>query len=75
MSCFVCPFKKVKSAIGHARRGLPLGANEAMAVKDMLEFADVLRLNLEAAIKEDADWYNRFMPLSQMVIRIRFYIH
>ncbi|XP_021601898.1 endonuclease MutS2 isoform X2 [Manihot esculenta] len=60
----------VKSAIGHARRGLPLGANEAMAVKDMLEFADVLRLNLEAAIKEDADWYNRFMPLSQMILEL-----
>ncbi|XP_057987387.1 uncharacterized protein LOC131169127 isoform X1 [Hevea brasiliensis] len=60
----------VKSAIGHAWRGLPLGANEAMAVKAMLELADCLRLNLEAAIKEDADWYNRFMPLSQMIMEL-----
>ncbi|XP_021652858.2 uncharacterized protein LOC110644409 isoform X3 [Hevea brasiliensis] len=41
-----------------------------MAVKAMLELADCLRLNLEAAIKEDADWYNRFMPLSQMIMEL-----
>ncbi|KAA8520588.1 hypothetical protein F0562_014844 [Nyssa sinensis] len=36
----------VKSAIQHARRGLP------------------------AAIKEDIDWYQRFMPLAEMIMEL-----
>lgn len=59
---------QVKSGLRNARRGgLPINANEAMAVAAILESAYFLQLNLKAAIKEDADWYNRFMPLSQLV--------
>lgn len=57
----------VKSAIRNVRRGLSLRANEALAVVALLQFSETLQLNLKAAIKEDADWYSRFMPLSQMV--------
>ncbi|KDP46010.1 hypothetical protein JCGZ_14917 [Jatropha curcas] len=60
----------VKYAISNAQRGLPVGANEALAVTTMLEFSSFLKLNLEAAIREDADWYNRFMPLSQMILEM-----
>ncbi|XP_065861465.1 uncharacterized protein [Euphorbia lathyris] len=58
----------VKSALRHARRGLAVSANEAIAVAALLEFADLLKLNLESAIKEDAEWHNRFMPLSEMIM-------
>lgn len=40
---------------------------EAMAVVALLELADTLQLNLKGAIKEDSDWYGRFMPLTEMV--------
>lgn len=61
----------VKSGLRNARRGgLPINANEAMAVAAILESAYFLQLNLKAAIKEDADWYNRFMPLSQLIMEM-----
>jgi hypothetical protein len=60
---------KVKSAIQHARRSLPLDGNEAMAVAALLQVCETLQLNLKAAIKEDADWYRRFMPLTEEVNR------
>ena len=63
--CFV--FLKVKSAIQHACRMLPVDGNEAMAVVALLQLAETLQLNLKAAIKEDADWYKRFMPISEVV--------
>lgn len=59
---------KVGTAIQHVRKGLPVEGNEAMAVAAMLELADVLQFNLRAAIKEDSDWYKRFMPLSELVM-------
>lgn len=62
---------QVKSGLRNARRGgLPINANEAMAVAAILESAYFLQLNLKAAIKEDADWYNRFMPLSQLIMEM-----
>ncbi|WCJ30325.1 Endonuclease MutS2 [Euphorbia peplus] len=60
----------LKSAIRHVLRGLAVSANEAIAVASLLEFADVLKLNLESAIKEDAEWHNRFMPLSKMIMEL-----
>ncbi|XP_050237449.1 uncharacterized protein LOC126687114 [Mercurialis annua] len=60
----------VESGIDNARRGFPISANEAIAVVSLLEYADVLQLNLKAAIKEGADWYNRFMPLSEMITEL-----
>ncbi|XP_028116081.1 uncharacterized protein LOC114313858 isoform X5 [Camellia sinensis] len=56
----------VKSAIQHAQRGLPVNGSEAMAIVALLQFAENLQLNLKAAIKEDTEWYQRFMPLAEM---------
>ncbi|KAG8476402.1 hypothetical protein CXB51_033230 [Gossypium anomalum] len=58
----------VESAIKHARRGLPLDANEAMALLSLLQFVEALQLSLKAAIKQDSDWYKQFMPLSEMQV-------
>ncbi|KAK8324116.1 hypothetical protein V6Z12_A12G278400 [Gossypium hirsutum] len=60
----------VESAIKHARRGLPLDANEAMALLSLLQFVEALQLSLKAAIKQDSDWYKQFMPLSQMITQL-----
>nr|POE52245.1 endonuclease muts2 [Quercus suber] len=58
----------VKSAIQQARRSLPVDGNAAMAVAALLQHCETLQLNLKAAIKEDADWYRRFMPLTEEII-------
>lgn len=58
----------VKSAMQHARRGLHVGGNEALALVVLLQFAETLQLNVKAAIKDDADWLQRFMPLSEMIL-------
>ncbi|KAL1069568.1 hypothetical protein V6Z11_D12G275400 [Gossypium hirsutum] len=60
----------VESAIKHARRGLPLDANEAMALLSLLQFVEALQLSLKAAIKQDSDWYKQFMPLSEMITQL-----
>ncbi|XP_021274369.1 uncharacterized protein LOC110409354 isoform X2 [Herrania umbratica] len=60
----------VESAIKHARRGLPIDANEAMALVSLLQFIETLQLNLKAAIKEDSDWYKQFIPLSEMITQL-----
>ncbi|XP_030512734.1 endonuclease MutS2 isoform X2 [Rhodamnia argentea] len=60
----------VKSAIQHARRDLPMSGHEAIAVASLLQFADTLQLNLRAAIKEDAEWHGRFMPLSDVILEL-----
>lgn len=60
----------VKSAIQRARRELPMSGHEAIAVASLLQFADALQLNLRAAIKEDADWHRRFMPLSEVIMEL-----
>ncbi|KAK6926114.1 MutS2 and Smr-associated SH3 domain [Dillenia turbinata] len=57
----------VDYALQHARRGLPVEGSEAMAVVALLEFSEALQSNLKAAIKEDAEWYKKFMPLSEMI--------
>ncbi|KAF3432709.1 hypothetical protein FNV43_RR23811 [Rhamnella rubrinervis] len=58
----------VQSAIRHVRRSLPMHGNEAMAVVSLLEFAENLQINLKVALKEDADWYRRFMPLTEVIM-------
>ncbi|GAY53364.1 hypothetical protein CUMW_148760 [Citrus unshiu] len=58
----------VKSAIREVRRASPLRPNEALAVVALLQFSETLQLSLRAAIKEDADLYIRFMPLTQMEV-------
>ncbi|KAK3042031.1 hypothetical protein RJ639_001733 [Escallonia herrerae] len=60
----------VKSAIQYARRGLPMDGNEAMALVALLQFAESLQLNLKAAIKEDADWLQHFLPLSETIMEL-----
>ncbi|KAL1823978.1 hypothetical protein ACET3Z_010756 [Daucus carota] len=60
--------QSVKSAMQHARRGLHVGGNEAIAIVGLLEFAETLQLNVKAAIKDDADWLKRFMPLAEMIL-------
>ena len=44
-----------------------MDGNEAMAVVSLLQYADALQSSLKAALKEDADWYRRFMPLTEVV--------
>ncbi|KAL8148492.1 uncharacterized protein LOC141708320 isoform X2 [Apium graveolens] len=58
----------VKSAMQHARRGLHVGGNEALAIVVLLQFAETLQLNVKAAIKDDADWLQHFMPISEMIL-------
>ncbi|KAF5960268.1 hypothetical protein HYC85_001477 [Camellia sinensis] len=60
----------VKSAIQHGQRGLPVNGSEAMAIVALLQFAENLQLNLKAAIKEDTEWYQRFMPLAEMIMEL-----
>lgn len=55
---------QVKSAIQQARRSLPVNGNEGMAVAALLQLAETMQFNLKAAIEEDADWYGRFMSLT-----------
>lgn len=57
----------VKSAIQHARGCSPVEGCEAMALVALLQFAESLQYNLKAAIKEDADLLQRFMPLAETV--------
>lgn len=45
-----------------------MDGSEALAVLVLLQFADNLKLSLKTAIKEDEEWYTRFMPLSEVVI-------
>ncbi|KAK9122435.1 hypothetical protein Syun_020052 [Stephania yunnanensis] len=58
----------VKSAIGHASRGLPVEGSEALAVASLLQLSQALQSNLRAAFKEDTDSYNRFMPLTEWIM-------
>ncbi|XP_011075908.1 uncharacterized protein LOC105160289 [Sesamum indicum] len=60
----------VESGIKCARRGFPVSGSEAMALVTLLQFADALQLNVKAAIKDDSDWFRRFMPLSEMIMEL-----
>lgn len=58
---------QVETGIKCARRGFPVSGSEAMALVVLLRLAETLQLNVKTAIKEDSDWYTRFMPLSESV--------
>ncbi|RWR87753.1 endonuclease MutS2-like protein [Cinnamomum micranthum f. kanehirae] len=59
---------RVKTAIDDALRALPVDGLEALAVSNLLQFADILQSTLKVAIKEDPDRYNRFMPLTEVIM-------
>lgn len=44
-----------------------MSGNEARAIVTLLQSAEILQGDLKAAIKEDKDWYGRFMPLTELV--------
>ncbi|KAL9225106.1 hypothetical protein vseg_001068 [Gypsophila vaccaria] len=58
----------VRSAIGHTRRSSSVSGQEAIAVAVLLQFAETLQLSIKAAIKENADLYDRFMPLVEPIL-------
>ncbi|KAH9603325.1 hypothetical protein KSS87_020345, partial [Heliosperma pusillum] len=58
----------VRSGIDHAKRSSPLSGQEAMAVVVLLQFAEALQLNIKAAIRENADLYDRFVPLVESIL-------
>ena len=60
-------YLKVETGIKCARRGFPVSGSEAMALVVLLRLAETLQFNVKAAIKEDSDWFVRFMPLSELV--------
>ncbi|KAL0923700.1 hypothetical protein M5K25_007767 [Dendrobium thyrsiflorum] len=60
----------VKSAIGQASKGFPISGLEAIAVACLIEFAENLQATFEGAVKEDAAWYNRFMPLAEVMMNV-----
>lgn len=63
---------KVKFAIQCARRDSPVSGSEAIALAALLQFAEGLQSNVKSAIKQDADWYQRFMPLTEVVVYSSF---
>ncbi|KAK7301021.1 hypothetical protein RJT34_11876 [Clitoria ternatea] len=58
----------VQTAIQHARRSVPQIGSEARAVLALLQCAETLQGDLKAAIKEDKDWHDRFMPLTEVIM-------
>ncbi|XAR52127.1 hypothetical protein NMG60_11020036 [Bertholletia excelsa] len=60
----------VKSAMEHAQRSWPVDGSEAMAVVALVQLAENLQYNLKTAIKKDAEWYPRFLPLSKMIMEM-----
>ncbi|XP_059304422.1 uncharacterized protein LOC132056304 isoform X2 [Lycium ferocissimum] len=60
----------VKTAIQIARRGFPVSGTEAMNVVSLLQFVEMLQSNVKAAITQDAEWYQRFMPLTEMIMEL-----
>ncbi|XLU31100.1 hypothetical protein S245_067166, partial [Arachis hypogaea] len=60
--------KEVKSAIRQGRRSMPVNGYEARVVMALLQCAETLQGDLKVAIKEDKDWYSRFMPLTEVTM-------
>ncbi|ERN08188.1 uncharacterized protein LOC18436430 isoform X3 [Amborella trichopoda] len=58
---------EVESAIDSASRGSIVNGHEAMALVNLLRFSSSLQVCIKAAIKEDIEWYRRFMPLSDLI--------
>ncbi|CAA7049121.1 unnamed protein product [Microthlaspi erraticum] len=59
----------VESGIRHAQRRISLRADQALEVASLLRFFENLQIDLKAAIKQDGDWYKRFMPISEMIMQ------
>ncbi|QHO00060.1 MutS2 protein [Arachis hypogaea] len=47
---------------------MPVNGYEARVVMDLLQCAETLQGDLKVAIKEDKDWYSRFMPLTEVIM-------
>nr|XP_010318068.1 uncharacterized protein LOC101255670 isoform X1 [Solanum lycopersicum] len=60
----------VKTAIRVARHGFPVSGTEALNVVALLQFVEMLQANVKAAVKQDAEWYQRFMPLTEMIMEL-----
>ncbi|KAL1557727.1 endonuclease MutS2-like [Salvia divinorum] len=60
----------VETSIKCARRGFPVSGSEAMALVVLLRLAETLQFNVKAAMKEDSDWFMRFMPLSELITEL-----
>ncbi|XP_074573675.1 uncharacterized protein LOC141830088 isoform X2 [Curcuma longa] len=60
----------VLSAITRVSRGSPLNGTEAMAVVGLIKYADALQVTLKTAVKEDSEWYSRFMPITPMIMDV-----
>lgn len=58
----------VQTAIQSARRTILVTGYEANAVLSLLQSADTLQGDLKATIKQDKDWYSRFMPLTEVIM-------
>ncbi|CAL5213703.1 unnamed protein product [Lathyrus oleraceus] len=58
----------VQTAIQNARRTIPVTGYEARAVLALLQSSDSLQGDLKATLKQDKDWYSRFMPLSEVIM-------
>ncbi|GAU25362.1 hypothetical protein TSUD_217000 [Trifolium subterraneum] len=58
----------VQTAIQNARRTIMVTGYEARAVFALLQSADTLQGDLKATIKQDKDWYSRFMPLTEVIM-------
>lgn len=60
----------VKSAIVQASKGFSITGLEAIAVVNLIEFAENLQVTVKDAVKKDSDWYSRFMPLAEMITNV-----
>ncbi|KAL3630745.1 hypothetical protein CASFOL_023729 [Castilleja foliolosa] len=60
----------VETGLKCARSNFPLSGSEAMALAALLQFAEGLQLNVKSAIKEDSDWFRKFMPLSELIMEL-----
>ncbi|XP_057546484.1 uncharacterized protein LOC130825331 [Amaranthus tricolor] len=58
----------VRSAVDHARRASPVTGQEAISVAALLQFAEALQSSIKAAIKENADLLDRFLPLADLIL-------
>eukprot|EP01018_Ginkgo_biloba_P011878 Gb_17316 [translate_table: standard] len=58
---------KAKSAIDRMTRGFVIDGVEALAIATFLQFGNALQSTLKIAIKEDAECYTRFMPITDMI--------
>jgi hypothetical protein len=58
---------QIKSSIDRLERGFVIDGKEALTIAALLQFSIGLKNSLEIALEEDAQWYDKFMPLTEMV--------